>query len=102
MQPKRPRINPLIFAEFAHVVYRFGHSMLTETVARTDIDMQSGDIDLISAFLNPVAFNQINGKCFSGKNSFLFRHQPHSHYFLSATNGPPGRPYTLHDLQEAA
>lgn len=41
--------------------YRFGHSMLTETVARTDIDMQSGDIDLISAFLNPVAFNQING-----------------------------------------
>lgn len=54
-------INPLIFAEFAHVVYRFGHSMLTETVARTDIDMQSGDIDLISAFLNPVAFNQING-----------------------------------------
>lgn len=54
-------INPMIFAEFAHVVYRFGHSMLTETVARTDIDMQSGDIDLISAFLNPVAFNQING-----------------------------------------
>lgn len=43
------------------MVYRFGHSMLTETVARTDIDMQSGDIDLISAFLNPVAFNQING-----------------------------------------
>lgn len=54
-------INPLIFAEFAHVVYRFGHSMLTETVARTDIDMQNGDLDLITAFLNPVAFNQING-----------------------------------------
>ncbi|GDX03920.1 peroxidase family protein [Buttiauxella sp. A111] len=54
-------INPAIFAEFAHVVYRFGHSMLTETVARTDIDMENGDIGLIAAFLNPVAFNQING-----------------------------------------
>lgn len=50
-------INPAIFAEFAHVVYRFGHSMLTETVARTDITMQDSDIGLIEAFLNPVAFN---------------------------------------------
>lgn len=54
-------INPAIFAEFAHVVYRFGHSMLTETVARTDMAMQSDDIGLIQAFLNPVAFNQLNG-----------------------------------------
>lgn len=54
-------INPAIFAEFAHVVYRFGHSMLTETVARTDSNMQSEDIGLIEAFLNPVAFNEING-----------------------------------------
>ena len=29
-------INPAIRAEFAHAVYRFGHSMLTETVDRTD------------------------------------------------------------------
>ena len=29
-------INPAIVAEFAHVVYRFGHSMLTETVDRFD------------------------------------------------------------------
>ena len=29
-------INPSIVAEFAHVVYRFGHSMLTETVDRLD------------------------------------------------------------------
>lgn len=55
-------INPAIFAEFAHVVYRFGHSMLTETVARTDIDMNNGDIGLIQAFLNPIAFNEINGE----------------------------------------
>ena len=33
-----PTINPAIRAEFAHAVYRFGHSMLTETVARTNAD----------------------------------------------------------------
>ena len=31
-------INPAIVAEFAHTVYRFGHSMLTETVDRIDAD----------------------------------------------------------------
>ncbi len=31
-------INPAIRAEFAHAVYRFGHSMLTETVDRTDAE----------------------------------------------------------------
>lgn len=62
-------INPQIFAEFAHVVYRFGHSMLTETVARTDIDMQNGDIGLIAAFLNPVAFNEINGATVSDEQA---------------------------------
>lgn len=50
-------INPAIFAEFAHVVYRFGHSMLTETVDRTGIDMQSDNLGLIQAFLNPLAFD---------------------------------------------
>ena len=29
-------IDPAIVAEFAHIVYRFGHSMLTETVDRFD------------------------------------------------------------------
>ena len=29
-----PDINPAIFAEFAHVVYRFGHSMLTDNMPR--------------------------------------------------------------------
>ena len=29
-------IDPSIFAEFAHAVYRFGHSMLNETVDRLD------------------------------------------------------------------
>ena len=29
-------LNPAIKAEFAHAVYRFGHSMLTETIPRTN------------------------------------------------------------------
>ena len=29
-------IDPSIVAEFAHVVYRFGHSMLTESIDRFD------------------------------------------------------------------
>ena len=49
-------IDPAIMAEFAHVVYRFGHSMLTETVARTDASGNSDDIGLIQAFLNPVEY----------------------------------------------
>jgi Ca2+-binding RTX toxin-like protein len=59
-------INPAIVAEFAHTVYRFGHSMLTETVDRYDADFNvvgdpnSSDPDqqlgLIAAFLNPLAY----------------------------------------------
>ena len=51
-------INPAIFAEFAHVVYRFGHSMLTETVDRIDENGNRSDLDLFDAFLNPLAFNE--------------------------------------------
>ena len=50
-------INPAIVAEFAHVVYRFGHSMLTETVDRLDPNFVSSEMGLIEAFLNPIAFN---------------------------------------------
>jgi Ca2+-binding RTX toxin-like protein len=50
-------INPAIFAEFANTVYRFGHSMLTDTVSRTYADGTNGDVDLITAFLNPVLFD---------------------------------------------
>jgi Ca2+-binding RTX toxin-like protein len=57
-------INPAIVAEFAHTVYRFGHSMLTETVDRFDPnfnlvnDPNSPDhqLGLIAAFLNPLEF----------------------------------------------
>ncbi len=49
-------IDPAIMSEFAHVVYRFGHSMLTETVDRINTDGSHNDIGLVQAFLNPVAF----------------------------------------------
>jgi Ca2+-binding RTX toxin-like protein len=49
-------IDPSIVAEFAHVVYRFGHSMLNETVDRYDADFTGDHIGLIEAFLNPVEF----------------------------------------------
>ncbi len=47
-------IDPAIVAEFAHVVYRFGHSMLTDTVDRTGYGAEG--MTLIDAFLNPKAF----------------------------------------------
>ncbi|QDZ13222.1 heme peroxidase [Devosia ginsengisoli] len=74
-------IDPAIFSEFANVVYRFGHSMLTEDIGRmflneegqpirydangvavpvTDpltTDNWNNDIGLIEAFLNPEAFD---------------------------------------------
>ncbi len=53
-----PDIDPAIVAEFAHVVYRFGHSMLTESVDRLDINNVPDDIGLIQAFLNPLEFDK--------------------------------------------
>lgn len=50
-------LDPSIFAEFANVVYRFGHSMLTDTVSRMNPDGTLNDLGLIEAFLNPVAFD---------------------------------------------
>ncbi|RDJ13959.1 peroxidase family protein, partial [Rhizobium grahamii] len=58
-------IDPAIAAEFAHVVYRFGHSMLTEDVSRLNLllggdgevtGQEQADVKLMEAFLNPVMF----------------------------------------------
>jgi Ca2+-binding RTX toxin-like protein len=54
----QPDINPAIPAEFAHAVYRFGHSMLDDTVARRDEDPATfvttdNSLPLLKAFLNP-------------------------------------------------
>ncbi|VVT34324.1 peroxidase family protein [Rhizobium sp. EC-SD404] len=56
-------VDPSIFSEFANVIYRFGHSMLTENMPRIDANGQLMDtapgteIDLVKAFLNPVLFD---------------------------------------------
>ena len=49
-------IDPSIVAEFAHTVYRFGHSMLTETIDRFDANFNADHIGLIAGFLNPLEF----------------------------------------------
>jgi len=64
-------LNSAIVAEFAHAVYRFGHSMLTDTIPRRNAagspcanpgDLQdspaclSNDIPLLTGFLNPMEF----------------------------------------------
>jgi Ca2+-binding RTX toxin-like protein len=49
-------IDPSIVAEFAHVVYRFGHSMLTESIDRYDPQFGAEHIGLIEGFLNPIEF----------------------------------------------
>ncbi len=53
--------NPAITAEFAHQVYRLGHSMLTETIERTFDDGTRSSITLFDGFLNPLEFNNKNG-----------------------------------------
>ena len=60
-----PDINPAIPAEFAHAVYRFGHSMLDDTVARTTEDPITGaktdqSVPLLTGFLNPPQFFKDN------------------------------------------
>src|SRR5262249_26893720 len=58
-------IDPSIFAEFAHAVFRLGHSMLVETIDRFDpnFNVVAADptqpdqqLGLIAAFLNPLEF----------------------------------------------
>ena len=64
-----------IVAEFAHTVYRFGHSMLTEQFDRFDPNSISQSairqqLGLIAAFLNPLAFAD------SGPNARTRRQAP--------------------------
>lgn len=52
-------IDPAIRAEFAHAVYRFGHSMLTETISRVNVvDDTHNDIALLDGFLNPLSYTR--------------------------------------------
>ena len=49
-------IDPSIMAEFAHATYRFGHSMLTETIDRKTNTGADIGMPLLDAFLNPTAY----------------------------------------------
>jgi Ca2+-binding RTX toxin-like protein len=51
-----PSVNPAIRAEFAHAVYRLGHSMLTEEIRRIRPDGTTNNISLFNGFLNPPRF----------------------------------------------
>ncbi len=52
-------VNAAINAEFAHATYRFGHSMLVETVDRYDVTFGTSDhTSLFEVFLNPTEFDQ--------------------------------------------
>ena len=51
-------VDPAIVAEFAHTVYRLGHSMLPERLDRIQADgITHNEIRLFDAFLNPREFN---------------------------------------------
>jgi Ca2+-binding RTX toxin-like protein len=50
-------IDPAIKAEFAHVVYRFGHSMLTEDIERSLPGTGVAPVSLLSGFLNPRSYD---------------------------------------------
>src|SRR5690606_1613038 len=59
-------VDPAIFAEFAHAVYRFGHSMLNEGFDSIPVDAQGNvlpteHIKLFDAFLNPVILGADDG-----------------------------------------
>ncbi|WP_283207321.1 peroxidase family protein, partial [Methylobacterium soli] len=56
-------INPSIAAEFAHVVYRFGHSMLRQDIAIIEMGPDGkpvqSDVKLFDGFLNPVMYDSL-------------------------------------------
>jgi hypothetical protein len=56
-----PTVDPSIATEFSTVGFRFGHSMLNNTVARDANDGSSvGDLDLAYTFFNPHLLNPNN------------------------------------------
>ena len=75
-----PDINPAVEAEFAHAVYRLGHSMLDDDVARCSIDTTTGNclptgdnnLTLLHAFLNPPEFFDADG----GRRASSSRRRP--------------------------
>lgn len=68
------QIDGAIFEEFAQVVYRFGHSMLNETVPMLKLlqgAANPSEVGLIEAFLNPVLFDQQGTDAHAAAGSIL-------------------------------
>lgn len=60
-------IDPAVSAEFAHAVYRLGHSMLDDVLPRINADGSHNDIPLLDGFLNPAEYtNDGNGGTLNG------------------------------------
>src|SRR3954451_10827759 len=53
--------DPAITAEFAHTVYRLGHSMLPEVLHRENLDGSTTNLRLFDVFLSPQKFNGPGG-----------------------------------------
>jgi len=68
-------INSAIPAEYAHAIYRFGHSMLNDEVARQQRDasnnLTDSSVPLLTAFLNPPLFfkNTSNGSTYTAQQA---------------------------------
>ena len=62
-------IDPAIKAEFAHATYRFGHSMLTETIDRKTNNGTDIGMPLLDAFLNPTAYYASTGGTLNPKQA---------------------------------
>ena len=69
-----PSINAQITAEFASAVYRLGHSMLNETIARSNPGQfydpsNNQDVSLITAFTNPAQARLVRPAVIESANS---------------------------------
>lgn len=55
----QPRVDGQISEEFAHAVYRVGHSMVTEKIPYTMEDGTIKEISLVEAFLSPAKYEEL-------------------------------------------